>query len=103
MEKTEKMENMEMFSGSPLRCSLVLQLRCAPVIGEPLSGSRRTVLRFSENCAPTEICSGSPNIWIARLKPEIFVSLRWEPRPHFMVVCGESIRRIKGNNCIRCN
>ena len=51
MEKAEKMETMEMFSGSPLRCSPVLQHRCAPVIGEPCSGSRRTVLWFSENRA----------------------------------------------------
>ena len=55
-----------MFSGSPLRCFPVLQLICAQVLGEPCSGSRRTVLwlrtvlRFSENRAPTEIFSGSP-------------------------------------------
>ena len=108
MENAEKMENMEMFSGSPLRCSPVLQLRCALVLGEPCSGSRRTVLWFSENRAmvlraPTEICSGSSNIWITRLEPKIFVSLRWEPRPHFVGVCGKSIRRIKRNNCTRCN
>ena len=52
MENAEKMENMEMLSGSPLRCSLVLQLRCALVLGEPCSGSRRTVLWFSENHVP---------------------------------------------------
>ena len=60
MENAEKMENMEMFSGSPLMCSLVLQLRCAPVFGELCSGSRRTVLWFLENRAPTEMFSGSP-------------------------------------------
>ena len=48
---SEHLENMEMFSGSPLRCSPVLQLICAQVLGEPCSGSRRTVLRFSENRA----------------------------------------------------
>ena len=47
MENAEKMKNMEMFSGSPLRCSPVLQLRCALVLGEPCSGSRRTVNRKS--------------------------------------------------------
>ena len=44
---SEHVENMEMFSGSPLRCSLVLQLRCALVLGEPCSGFRRTVLWLS--------------------------------------------------------
>ena len=44
---SEHVENMEMCSGSPLRCSPVLQLRCALVLGEPCSGSLRTVLRFS--------------------------------------------------------
>ena len=39
---SEHVENMEMFSGSPLRCSPVLQFRCALVLGEPCSGSRRT-------------------------------------------------------------
>ena len=81
---------------------------CSLVLREPCSGSRRTVLWFSENRAlvlgaPTEICSGSPNIWITRLEPKIFVSLRWEPRLHFVGVCGKSIRRIKRNNCTRCN
>ena len=42
MENMENMENMEMFSGSPLRCSNL------------------GVLRFSENRALTEMCSGSP-------------------------------------------
>ena len=51
---SEHVENMEMFSGSPLRRSLVLQLRCALVIGEPCSGSWRTVLRFSENRAQAD-------------------------------------------------
>ena len=32
---SEHVENMEMLSGSPLRCSPVLQLRCALVLGEP--------------------------------------------------------------------
>ena len=40
----------------------------ALVLGEPFSGSRRTVLRFTENCSPTEMFSGSPTIWIARLE-----------------------------------
>ena len=54
-------EHVEMFSGSPLRCSPVLQLRCALVLGEPCSGSQRTVLWFSENRALVlgEPCSGS--------------------------------------------
>ena len=38
---SEHVENMEMFPGSPLRCSPVLQLKCALVLGEPCSGSRR--------------------------------------------------------------
>ena len=42
---SEHVENMEMFSGSPLRYSPVLQLRCALVLGEPCSGSRRNVLQ----------------------------------------------------------
>ena len=62
---SEHVGNMEMFSGSPLRSSPVLQLRCALVLGEPCSSSRRTVLWFSENCSPTEMFSGSLNIWIA--------------------------------------
>ena len=41
---SEHVENMEMFSVSPLRCSPILQLRCALVLGEPCSGSMRTVL-----------------------------------------------------------
>ena len=45
---SEHVENMEMFSGSPLRCSPVLQLRCSLVFGEMCSDSRRTVLWFSE-------------------------------------------------------
>ena len=49
---SEYVENMEMFYGSPLRCSPVLQLRCALVLSELCSGSRRTVLQFSENRAP---------------------------------------------------
>ena len=118
---SEHVENMEMFSGSPLRCSPVLQLRCAlvlgepcsgsrrtvlwfsenraPVLGEPCSGSWRTVLRFSENCSPTEMFSGSPNIWIARLEPKIFVSLRWEPKLHFVGVCGEYWKTIGLGKC----
>ena len=58
---SEHVENMEMLSGSPLRCSPVLQLRCALVLGEPCSGSRRTVLWLLENCALVlgEPCSGS--------------------------------------------
>ena len=38
-----------------------MELRCALVLGEPCSGSRRTVLWFSENCALVirEPCSGS--------------------------------------------
>ena len=43
---SEHVENMEMFSGFPLRCSPVLQLRCALVLGEPCSGSRKTVLKY---------------------------------------------------------
>ena len=35
---SEHVENMEMFSGSPLRCSPVLQIRCALDLGEPCSG-----------------------------------------------------------------
>jgi len=58
---SEHVENMEMFSGSPLRCSPDLQLRCALVLEEPCSGSRRTVLRFSKNRALVlgEPCPGS--------------------------------------------
>ena len=37
VENMENAEKMEMFCGSPLRCSLVLQLRCAPGLGEPCS------------------------------------------------------------------
>ena len=97
----------ELCSGSR-RTVLWFSENRALVLGEPCSGSRRTVLWFSENRAmvlraPTEICSGSSNIWITRLEPKIFVSLRWEPRPHFVGVCGKSIRRIKRNNCTRCN
>merc|ERR1719397_1073324 len=75
---------MEMFSGSPLRCSPVLQLRCALVLGEPCFGSRRTVLWFSENCSRTEIFSGSPNIWIARLELKIFVSMGSQEQSFFL-------------------
>ena len=59
MENAEKMENMEMFSGSPLRCSPVLQLRCAPVIGQPCSGFRRTMLWFSVSRIITKEVEGS--------------------------------------------
>ena len=51
---SEHVENMEMFSGSPLRCSPVLQLRCALVLGEPCSGSRRTVLWFWNRALASE-------------------------------------------------
>ena len=45
--------------------------------------------------APTEICSGSSNIWITRLEPKIFVSLCWEPKLHFVGVCGRPTKQIK--------
>ena len=81
MENAEKMENMEMFSGSPLRC--------APVLGEPCSGSRRTVLRsrrtvlqFSENRAPvsriiTKEVEGSGVCTIVPYWRDTLVSTRW--------------------------
>ena len=115
----EHVENMELWCAPVLRepCPssrrtvLWVSENCALVLREPCSGSRRTVLWFSENralglgepCSGSQICSGSPNIWIARLEPKIFVSLCWEPRTHFVGVCGKSIRRIKRNNCTRCN
>ena len=73
----------------------------ALVLRELCSVSQRTELWVSDNRSPNEMFSGSPNIWIAHLEPKIFVSLHWEPKLHFVGVCGESIRQIKRNNCIR--
>ena len=53
--------------------ALVLEER-ALVLGEPCSGYWRTVLWLSENRSPNEM------FWIARLEPKIFVSLRWETK-----------------------
>ena len=75
----------------------------ALALGEKCSGSRRTVLWLSVNCSPTEMFSSSPNIWIVCLKLKISIYLRWEPKLHFVETCGESIRQIKRNNCIRGN
>ena len=75
----------------------------ALALGEKCSGSRRTVLWLSVNCSPTEMFSSSPNIWIVCLKLKISIYLRWEPKLHFVETCGESIRQIKKNNCIRGN
>ena len=40
---------------STWRCFPVLQLRCALILREPCSGSWRTMLWFSENCAQIKI------------------------------------------------
>ena len=60
------------------RCSPVLQLRRAPIIGEPCSDYRRTVLSFLENRAPvSRIITKEVEVGYVPYWRDTLLSTRW--------------------------